>query len=106
MSNRLETKIATLEHKFYCICHFCLQYSPGVSVHPSGSDRSFSQCIDEMNVFHGDRQGKGFQVWVDRVSSSQIGSELWLVKFDKWESSAGEYVKQWSQVYSFLIDFI
>lgn len=43
-----------------------------------------------MGSFYGDKQGKNFQVWVDRVSSAQIGSDAWLVKFDKCEST-GEF---------------
>lgn len=37
-------------------------------------------------MLHGDMQGKQFKVWVDRVSASQITSDSWLVKCDKWES--------------------
>ncbi|RVW89702.1 Sucrose-phosphatase 2 [Vitis vinifera] len=32
---------------------------------------------------------KSLRVWVDRVSSAQISSDTWLVKFDKWELSEG-----------------
>ncbi|KAK4754536.1 hypothetical protein SAY87_002640 [Trapa incisa] len=79
-------------------------YSPGISVHPSGCDRSFSQCIEEMNAVYGDKQGKHFQVWVDRVLSSQIGSELWLVKFDKWESY-GEYMRRAARLPNYSIAY-
>lgn len=50
------------------------------------------QCIDLIEKMYGDKQGKKYQVWVDRVSSAQIGSDAWLVKFDKWESSGEIFV--------------
>ena len=65
---------------------FFRQYSRGTFVHPSGTERTIHQCIDAMERLYGDRQGKQFKVWVDRVSSAQIGSDTWLVKCDKWES--------------------
>ncbi|XP_062091666.1 sucrose-phosphatase 1-like isoform X3 [Humulus lupulus] len=55
-------------------------------VHPSGTEQHIHQCVDEMESLHGDRQGKQFLVWVDRVSSAQIGLDTWLVKCAKWES--------------------
>ncbi|KAJ6827304.1 sucrose-phosphatase 2-like [Iris pallida] len=59
----------------------------GIAVHPSGAERSLHECIDLFGPCYGDKKGKGFRVWVDRVSASQIGSDDWLVKFDKWELS-------------------
>ncbi|XP_030489038.2 sucrose-phosphatase 1 [Cannabis sativa] len=59
-------------------------------VHPSGTEQHIYQCVDEMEKLHGDWQGRQFQVWVDRVSSAQIGSDLWLVKCAKWESHGEE----------------
>lgn len=44
-----------------------------------------------MKGCYGDQKGKQFRVWVDRVLSTPIGSNTWLVKFDKWELS-GESV--------------
>lgn len=64
------------------ICH-----QSAIVVHPSGVERSLHGCIDAFGQCYGDKQGKVFQVWLDRVSSSQIGSDAWLVKFDKWEMS-------------------
>ncbi|XP_048325402.1 sucrose-phosphatase 2 [Ziziphus jujuba] len=61
-------------------------YSLGTFVHPSGIEQPIHQCIDAMESLHGDRQGKRFQVWVDQLSSAQIGSDTWLVKCKKWES--------------------
>lgn len=57
----------------------------GVFVHPSGVEKSLHDCISEMRKCYGDKQGKQFRVWVDRVLPSKIGSDTWLVKFDKWE---------------------
>ncbi|KAJ4720516.1 Sucrose-phosphatase [Melia azedarach] len=68
-----------------------LFYALGITVHPSGIERSMRQCIDLIEKMYGDKQGKKYQVWVDRVSSAQIGSDAWLVKFDKWESSGDEW---------------
>lgn len=62
----------------------------GIFVHPSGVEQPFHQCIDSMARLYGDKQGHQFRVWVDRVSSAQIGSDIWLVKFDKWELSGDE----------------
>ncbi|PIA54226.1 hypothetical protein AQUCO_00900640v1 [Aquilegia coerulea] len=59
----------------------------GIFVHPSGVERPLHDCIDAMRMCYGDKQGIYFRVWVDRVSAAQIGSDAWLVKFDKWESS-------------------
>lgn len=49
------------------------------------------QCSDLMENLYGDKQGKQYRVWVDRVSSAQIGLDAWLVKFDKWESSGEDF---------------
>ncbi|KAH9704792.1 putative sucrose-phosphatase 2 [Citrus sinensis] len=65
-------------------------YSLGIIVHPSGTEQSMHQCSDLMENLYGDKQGKQYRVWVDRVSSAQIGLDAWLVKFDKWESSGEE----------------
>ncbi|KAL4200426.1 hypothetical protein AMTRI_Chr03g56460 [Amborella trichopoda] len=57
----------------------------GVVVHPWGFEQPLHECINALGSCYGDKQGKKFCVWVDKVSSSQIGSDIWLVKFDKWE---------------------
>ncbi|OVA07208.1 Sucrose-phosphate synthase [Macleaya cordata] len=62
-------------------------YPSGVLVHPSGLERPLHDCVDAMRKCYGDKQGKQFRVWVDRVTSAQIGSGTWLVKFNKWELS-------------------
>lgn len=45
-----------------------------------------------MGSLYGDKQGKQFRIWVDKLSSSQFGSDAWLVKFDKWELSGEIHV--------------
>lgn len=65
-------------------------HSMGVLVHPSGMELPLHQCIDAMARFYGDKQGNQFWTWVDRLSSAQIGSDTWLVKFYKWELNENE----------------
>ncbi|OMO50428.1 Sucrose-phosphate phosphatase [Corchorus capsularis] len=62
-------------------------YLFGSFVQPSGTEQPINKCIDMMESLYGDKQGKQYQVWLDRVTAAQIGSNAWLVKFDKWESS-------------------
>ncbi|XP_024026240.1 sucrose-phosphatase 2 isoform X2 [Morus notabilis] len=76
-----EHYLQKLKSMFYPLCSF---------IHPSGTEWSIHQCIDTMERLHGDRQGKQYKVWVDRVSSAQIGSGSWLVKCNKWESFGAE----------------
>lgn len=61
-----------------------------VIVHPFGVELSLHDSIKQLRQFYGDQKGKHFRVWVDRVSASKIGSDGWLVKFDKWELIDGE----------------
>ncbi|KAK7820968.1 sucrose-phosphatase 2 [Quercus suber] len=49
----------------------------GIFVDPSGGEQPFHQCIDSMAKLYGDMQGHQFHVWVDRISSAQIGSDIW-----------------------------
>lgn len=62
-----------------------------VSVHPSGVEKTLHERIDELKGWYGDRKGKMFRVWVDRVLSTPIDSSTWLVKFDKWELCGDEW---------------
>ncbi|KAL5545658.1 hypothetical protein UlMin_005345 [Ulmus minor] len=62
----------------------------GVFVHPSGVEHSLPDGIKCLPNFYGDKQGKKFRVWVDRVLASQISSDTLLVKFHKWELSDDE----------------
>ncbi|XP_010941762.1 sucrose-phosphatase 2 [Elaeis guineensis] len=57
----------------------------GIVVHPSGVEHSFQEFINAFGSCYGDKQGKQFRVWVDKVFTSEISSDAWLVKFDKWE---------------------
>ncbi|KAK6933643.1 Sucrose-phosphatase, C-terminal, partial [Dillenia turbinata] len=66
------------------VCH-----PSGVFVHASGVEGSLQQLIDAMVSSYGDMQGKQFRVWLDRLSTAQIGPDTFLVKFNKWEM-AGE----------------
>lgn len=53
--------------------------------------------------------GKSFRVWVDRVTPSQIGSDTWVVKFDKWELSGNHFVcfiSKWRWIFACLCLFI
>ncbi|XP_058226105.1 sucrose-phosphatase 2-like [Rhododendron vialii] len=65
-------------------------YPLGIIVHPSGFEQPLHQYIDGVQRSYGDKQGTQFRVWLDRVSSAQIGVDIWLVKFDKWELSGEE----------------
>ncbi|WCJ19156.1 Sucrose-phosphatase 2 [Euphorbia peplus] len=65
-------------------------FPSGTFVHPSGVEQPTNYCIDTMIKLYGRKQGKQYRVWVDQVSSSQVSSDTWLVKFFKWESSEGE----------------
>ncbi|ONH95755.1 hypothetical protein PRUPE_7G089300 [Prunus persica] len=62
----------------------------GTFVHPSGVEQSLPECINGLRSSYGDKQGKQFRVWVDGVLATQVGSDTWLVKFDKWELSGEE----------------
>ncbi|PON42062.1 HAD-superfamily hydrolase, subfamily IIB [Parasponia andersonii] len=62
----------------------------GVFVHPSGLEQLLTDRISAWGSHYGDKQGQQFRVWVDRVLASQISSDAWLVKFNKWELSGEE----------------
>ena len=83
-----------------CLCVFRSVYSPifffflfspqcpsGFCVPPSGGEISLAEAINQFRKCYGDKQGKQFRVWVDRVLSTEIGPGTWLVKFHKWELS-------------------
>lgn len=60
-------------------------YPSGAFVSSLGDEQSLIEYIDKLEKCYGDKQGTHFQVWLDRVSSAQVGADTWLVKFDKWE---------------------
>ncbi|KAJ8754504.1 hypothetical protein K2173_005665 [Erythroxylum novogranatense] len=62
----------------------------GVIVLPSGVEVSLCDAINAIRSSYGDKQGKQFRVWVDRVLPTKISSDTWLVKFNKWELSGEE----------------
>lgn len=62
----------------------------GVHVAPTGFEHSLWDKIDAMRSIYGDKQGKQFRVWIDRVLPTQISSNTWLVKLNKWELSGEE----------------
>ncbi|KAL4279968.1 hypothetical protein GQ457_03G028410 [Hibiscus cannabinus] len=70
-----------LESSFYPLGNF---------VHPCGTEQPMNKCTDMMERLYGDKQGKRYRIWLDRVSTLRIGSDSWLVKFDKWESTGEE----------------
>ncbi|KAI3447381.1 hypothetical protein Pfo_004046 [Paulownia fortunei] len=63
----------------------------GIFVHPSGIEQSLHDSVNSLKTCYGDKQGKQFWVWVDQVLPAQIGSDSWLVRFEKWEQSGEEW---------------
>ncbi|KAJ8630918.1 hypothetical protein MRB53_024241 [Persea americana] len=78
-------EIANSEQHIQCLKKN--SHPTGIIIQPSGVERSLQECTDTMGSLYGDKQGKQFRIWVDKLSSSQFGSDAWLVKFDKWELS-------------------
>lgn len=62
----------------------------GFCVPPSGGEMPLAEAINQFRMCYGDKQGKQFRVWVDRVLSTEIGPGTWLIKFHKWELSGEE----------------
>ncbi|CAM0905540.1 unnamed protein product [Alopecurus aequalis] len=64
----------------------------GVIVHPSGVELSIHSSIDALASCYGDKQGKKYRSWVDRLVILQTASDSWLVRFDLWESEGDAWV--------------
>uniref|UniRef100_A0A0A0KWK3 Sucrose-phosphatase n=1 Tax=Cucumis sativus TaxID=3659 RepID=A0A0A0KWK3_CUCSA len=59
-----------------------------ISVDPNGKERSREELIDGIRESYGDMKGTPFRTWLDGLSSSQVGSDSWLLRFNKWDSSS------------------
>lgn len=80
-----------------CLDHLKIAFNPsGVFVHPSGLEQSLSDSLNSIRKHYGDSRGKQYRVWVDRVLPTKIGSDSWLVKFEKWELSGEERLCSWT----------
>ncbi|XP_038892441.1 sucrose-phosphatase 2-like [Benincasa hispida] len=60
----------------------------GIAVDANGKERSREELIDGMRGLYGDMKATPFRTWLDGLSSAQVGSNSWLLRFNKWESSS------------------
>jgi len=67
-------------------------HANGVVIHPAGFEHPIHSSIDEVASCYGDKQGKRYRAWVDRLVVSQTASDSWLVRFDLWESEGDAWV--------------
>ncbi|KAG6596640.1 Sucrose-phosphatase 1, partial [Cucurbita argyrosperma subsp. sororia] len=61
-----------------------------------GSLENSLYSLNSIRKHYGDSRGKQYRVWVDRVLPTKIGSDSWLVKFEKWELSGEERLCSWT----------
>ncbi|KAH9288131.1 hypothetical protein KI387_032248, partial [Taxus chinensis] len=54
-------------------------------VHPWGVEENLFTGIDVLRQCYGDQKGKRFRIWIDKIHSVRLASDIWLVKFEKWE---------------------
>lgn len=62
-----------------------MQLPSAVYIHPSGADYNIKEYVNVLREVYGDKQGKQFRILVDDVLTTQLSSDTWLLKFDKWE---------------------
>ncbi|KAK7278768.1 hypothetical protein RJT34_23804 [Clitoria ternatea] len=65
-------------------------FPSGVYIDPSGATHSIKEYANILREVYGDKQGKQFRIWVDDVLATQLSSDIWLMRFDEWESSGEE----------------
>ncbi|VAI11942.1 unnamed protein product [Triticum turgidum subsp. durum] len=63
----------------------------GVIIHPSGVELSIHSSIDELASCYGDKQGKKYRSWMDRLVILQTAPDSWLVRFDLWEAEGNAW---------------
>ncbi|GLJ53230.1 hypothetical protein SUGI_1134480 [Cryptomeria japonica] len=56
-----------------------------ILVHPWGVEENLFTGIDALRQCYGDQKGKNFRIWIDKIRPTKLASDIWLVKFDKWE---------------------